>query len=142
MDASGSPPKHRLRSVPTAIRKLRKRREFVAAARGRKYGRPAFLMQAIARDAARHGELGAGIGITVTRKIGNAVLRNRVRRRLRAALRAVAPAAAAAGFDYVVVARPAAHVLPFDELLGDLRHAFAAIHRPSRPRDRAAERPA
>jgi ribonuclease P protein component len=105
---------------------LKRRREYLAAARGLKAGRDAFLLQAVRRggDAAA-GEV--GVGITVTRKIGGAVVRNRARRRLREALRRVLPGPARAGHDYVVVARPGALSQPFVELVRDLGSAIRGL---------------
>ena len=116
---AGEPP------VPAVVR-LRRRSQFLAAARGVKEGRPAFLLQMKARPA---GEIddAIGVGITVTRKIGGAVVRNRVRRRLRAALGSVLPGAALPGHNYVVVARPRAIEHPFAELVRDLASAIAAL---------------
>ena len=62
------------------------------------------------------------VGLTVTRKVGTAVERNRVKRRLREALRAGVPAAA--GHDFVVVARREALSTPFQTLVGELRRCF------------------
>ena len=85
--------------------RLRRRGEFLAAARGRRVASEAFVLQCVPR---REPERAAtvGIGLTVTRKIGNAVVRNRARRRLREALRLVLPGPARPGADNVVVARP------------------------------------
>ena len=105
---------------------LKRRREYLAAARGLKAGRDAFLLQAVRRggdDAA--GEI--GVGITVTRKIGGAVVRNRARRRLREALRRVLPGPARPGHDYVVVARPGALKQPFAGLVRDLGSAIRGL---------------
>ena len=71
----------------------------------------------------------ARFGFTVTKKLGNAVKRNRIRRRLKAAIGELAPAAAKSGFDYVVVARSAAFDRPFSDILTDLSKAFAILHR-------------
>ncbi|HVI36036.1 MAG TPA: ribonuclease P protein component, partial [Gaiellales bacterium] len=68
-----------------------------------------------------------GVGITVTRKIGGAVVRNRARRRLREALRRVLPGPARAGHDYVVVARPGALSQPFVELVRELGSAIRGL---------------
>lgn len=57
------------------------------------------------------------------------VLRNRMRRRLREALREVAPGAAQAGVDYVIIGRPAVLTLPFEILLKDLEKSFQKVHR-------------
>lgn len=60
------------------------------------------------------------VGFTASRKVGNAVARNRARRRLRAAAAQILPVHAAAGHDYVVVARHETLQRPFGDLLGDL----------------------
>jgi ribonuclease P protein component len=103
-------------------------------------------LQAAERAAQPDGNA-ARFGITVTRKVGNAVVRNRVKRRLRAALRSLATPADAAGearFDYVVVARREALAAPFDSLLDDLRHGIAAVHAPrsARPSGNRSGQPA
>ncbi len=69
-------------------------------------------------------------GFTVTKKLGNAVMRNRIRRRLKAALCLAIPGRARAGFDYVVVARPAAANQPFPEMVKELELAFGRVHHP------------
>ena len=68
------------------------------------------------------------VGFTASRKIGNAVTRNRAKRRLRAAAAAVLPLSGAAGTDYVLVARAATVARPFDGLLADLAGAIRAAH--------------
>lgn len=79
---------------------------------------------------------GPRFGFTVTKKLGNAVTRNRIRRRLKAAISALAAANAEAGYDYVVVARAAAFDRPYSSIVADLTKAFAILH------GRAAARPA
>lgn len=81
------------------------------------------------------GDPGARFGFTVTKKLGNAVTRNRIRRRLKAAIGELAPAAAKPGYDYVVVARAAAFDRPYADILADLNRAFAILNReaPSKP---------
>jgi len=66
-------------------------------------------------------------GFTVTRKIGNAVVRNRIRRRLKEAVRLSADDIAAPGTDYVLIGRRAALSLPFDRLITDLRSGMATL---------------
>lgn len=75
-------------------------------------------------------------GFTVTKKIGNAVIRNRIRRRLRAAVAELSPGRAQAGFDYVIIAREAALDRPFIQLKTDLDTALGRVHdsRPRQPR--------
>lgn len=73
-------------------------------------------------------------GFTITRKIGNAVVRNRLRRRFKEILRAVAPELAKPATDYVVVARPAVAAQTFARMKADLEAALAAIARKSTTR--------
>jgi ribonuclease P protein component len=102
---------------------LRRRAEFLAAAKGTRVHKPAFVLQ-VGRRAASPGEV--GVGLTVTRKLGGAVQRNRIRRRLRAALREAAGALRSGGLDLVIVARPAALACPFEQLVRQLREAFSS----------------
>lgn len=110
------------------IVRLRKRGEFLAAARGPRLSRGPFVLQALTRPEPERAAT-IGVGITVTRKIGGAVVRNRARRRLREALRLTLPGPARAGADYVVVARPGALDCPFAKLQADLAGAFAQAAR-------------
>jgi ribonuclease P protein component len=66
------------------------------------------------------------VGFTASRKIGNAVARNRARRRLKAAAQHVLPLYGLAGNDYVLVARRETLTRPFGELLSDLETALVA----------------
>lgn len=105
---------------------LKKRADFVAAAKGRRQGTAGFLLQA--RD--RGDDAPARVGFTCSKKIGNAVMRNRAKRRLRAIARLCLPDAARQGWDYVLVGRPGATVSrDFDELCDDLSHALRKVHR-------------
>ena len=86
------------------------------------------------------GEADAGtvrVGYTASRRIGNAVARNRAKRRLRAAVAHVMPASAQCGCDYVVIARAATSTRPFDALLDDLAAALSRVS--ARMRERAPE---
>lgn len=73
-------------------------------------------------------------GFTVTRKIGNAVIRNRIRRRFKEALRLLEPGIIAPGHDYVVIARPGVIEQPFADLKQLLATCITGLHRP-RPAD-------
>jgi len=104
--------------------RLKRRADFLAAAKGARVQAAPFLVQA--RDRRDRKEL--RVGLTVTKKIGKAVERNRIRRRLRAAADAVLPHTGRPGFDYVLVARRAALNAPFDAILADLERAVARLH--------------
>ena len=108
---------------------LRKRSDFLRAAQAYRQGTPGFLLQARRRDPdPDRGSI--RIGYTCSKKVGNAVTRNRAKRRLRAAARAVLPLEGLAGWDYVLVGRPDATVTrDFAALVDDLRRALAAIAR-------------
>ena len=114
--------------------RLRRRSEFLAVARGLRVPRPAFVLQARRCDDPDRADI-AGIGLTVTKKIGSSVVRNRARRRLREALRQVLPTACLPGHDYVVIARPPSLDQAFVGLAADLAGAFAQAGRKLRRSD-------
>ena len=69
------------------------------------------------------------VGFTCSKKVGNAVARNRAKRRLREVARAVLTREGREGWDYVLIGRPeVTAALPFDQLHSDLRHALARVH--------------
>ena len=108
------------------VERLRRRSEFLHAARGQHLARDAFALQGVARREPERA-LVVGIGLTVTKKIGNAVVRNRARRRLREALRLILPGPALPGHDYVVIARSPALTVPFQALVDELALALAKL---------------
>jgi ribonuclease P protein component len=90
----------------------------------------------------------ARFGFTATKKLGNAVTRNLIRRRLKEAVRLVASGRARAGCDYVLIARAAAATRSFAVIERDLATAFDGLHepapggqRPSRHETRGGTRP-
>ena len=113
--------------VPAApLRVLARRAEFLAAARGRRVPAGSFLLQARDRD---DGTAPIGVGFTCSKKVGNAVARNRAKRRLREAARHVIPVGGRPGWDYVLVGRAEATAArPWDALLADLAAALARAH--------------
>lgn len=109
------------------FRGLTKRQEYLRAARGKRAGRPSFALQAVPVAAAL-----PGVGLTVTKKVGNAPERNRIKRRLRAVVRACA-ADLRPQHDYVLIGRREALTAGFGTLVGDLAGLIRKIHaeRPS-----------
>ncbi len=73
----------------------------------------------------------ARVGFTVSKQVGNAVERNRVRRRLRELVRLTPPEALCAGHDYVLIGRRAALKLAFDTMRNELSGALRRVHRSS-----------
>lgn len=107
------------------VSRLLKRADFLRLARGRKWAAPGLVLQ-MAPTPEPTAELRAGF--TVTKKVGNAVVRNRAKRRLREAARAVLPLYGAPGSDYVLIARDATPDRPFAALIDDLKQALRKVH--------------
>jgi ribonuclease P protein component len=102
--------------------RLTRRAEFLrAAAKGRKAPMPGLVLQALPRD----DTAPARLGFTVTKKIGNAVIRNRTRRRLKEAARLVLAAQPVSGVDLVLIGREGTRKRKFDVLQDDIRRALA-----------------
>ena len=101
--------------------RLTRRAEFLrAAAKGRKAPMPGLVLQALPRD----DQDPARLGFTVTKKIGNAVIRNRTRRRLKEAARLVLAGPPVSGVDLVLIGREATRDRDFPALQQDLRRAL------------------
>lgn len=108
--------------------RLQRRAEFLrVAAKGRKVPTHGLVLQALARE----DDGPARIGFTVTKKIGNAVARNRARRRLKEAARLLLREHPVRGVDLVVIGRDATRARRFDVLMDDLRRALAKAGVPS-----------
>jgi ribonuclease P protein component len=100
--------------------RLRRRAEFLAVARGRKAPVQGLVLQALKRG----DDAPARLGFTVTKKVGNAVVRNRTRRRLKEAARLLLAETPVSGCDLVLVGRDATRRRRFDLLIDDLRAAL------------------
>ncbi|MDE2444769.1 MAG: ribonuclease P protein component [Alphaproteobacteria bacterium] len=106
------------------MQRLKRRQDFVAAAKGVYQPMPAFVVQGLNRKDAGP----ARVGFTCTKKLGNAVTRNRIRRRLKEATRLCLGPHAKPGFDYVVIGRADAEHRPFEVLMSDLISATTRLH--------------
>jgi ribonuclease P protein component len=100
---------------------LTKRADFLAANRGLRNARPGFVL--LTRPNAGQGKR---FGITVTKKVGNAVVRNRMKRRFRELLRAALPTEGLADHDHVLIGRDGGIARDFARMRSDLHHALAA----------------
>lgn len=113
-------------SCPPKAETMRLRSDFLRAAQARRQGTPGFMLQA--RDR-RDGSATMRVGYTCSKKLGNAVARNRAKRRLREIARALLPHLGRAGWDYVLVGRPKATAeRDFAALLTDLETALRKVH--------------
>jgi len=99
---------------------LTRRADFVAANRGLRVARPGFVLLAHPNDGR-----GKRYGVTVTKKIGNAVVRNRMKRRFRELLRAALPEAGLPDHDHVLIGREGGIERDFAAMRGELAAALA-----------------
>ncbi|MBX9747808.1 MAG: ribonuclease P protein component [Hyphomonadaceae bacterium] len=106
-----------------SVQKLTKRAQFLFVRQGERAGRGHVLVEA--RRRAEDGPI--GLGLTASKKVGNAVARNRARRRLREAARQLLPIHGLAGVDYVLVARQSTPEADWGALLDDLKNALIRL---------------
>jgi ribonuclease P protein component len=112
--------------------RLTKRAEFQRVSRGSRISAEAFTLQSRRREGTGREISRVRVGLTVTKAVGGAVERNRIRRRLKEALRAAAPLEAESDHDYVLIARREALGRRFAALVSDVRDAFRAARRGER----------
>ena len=110
--------------APARPGRLPNRRDFLRVQAGRRCAMPGFVLQ-VAPAPAQIPTV--RVGFTVSRKVGNAVERNRVRRRLREIARAVIPHWADPGLDYVLVGRQAALTRDFATMRQELVEALKRL---------------
>jgi ribonuclease P protein component len=101
---------------------IARRADFLAANRGIRVARPGFVL--LVNPLAR-ADGSQRFGVTVTKKIGNAVVRNRMKRRFRALLREMLPTQGIAGADHVLIGRENGVERNFSLLRGELAQALA-----------------
>ena len=113
------------------VPRLKRRSEFLRVAGARRKAVVRGLILQVRRHAASDRNSGPvppiRVGFTVSRKVGNAVARNRARRRLRAAVELVMPAHAKGGHDFVVIGRAETLRRPFAALVADLKTALERL---------------
>lgn len=118
------------------LARLTKRSDFLAAAKGRRFHTDRMSVQGLVREGPPGG---LRVGLTVTKRVGHATERNRIKRRLRAALAEAGAPYAAAPADVVVIARRNCLGAEFPVLLQDLARALGQVTRPKGPRTGAAK---
>ena len=111
--------------VPSAgslrLEKMRQRKDFLATARGRRIHTKGFVLQIRERETSDAPR----VGLTCSKKVGNAVARNRAKRRLREAARIALAPHARPGHDYVLIGRAEVTAgMPFDQMCRDLENAL------------------
>ena len=113
-----------------ALYTLRGRREFLAVAKGDKQSRRGLVLQAQSRKPdTKINAAAIRFGLTATKKIGNAVIRNRTRRRLRVLAHEILSAHGRPGYDYVLIGRAATKHRTWEGLRNDLRSALKKVHK-------------
>ncbi|MBI3434164.1 MAG: ribonuclease P protein component [Proteobacteria bacterium] len=113
------------------MQRLRRRADFLAASGGVKAHGAAIIVAALDH----RSDLPPRVGFTVSKKVGNAVERNRVRRRLREIVRLAAADRFRKGLDYVIIARRAALAQTYGSLVSDVARAFDRVNERGRHAD-------
>ena len=103
---------------------IKKRSDFLAANRGKRYATPGFVL--LVRDR-RDDNPAIRLGITITKKVGNAVIRNRMRRRFRALAQEMLADKGKAGADHILIGRDSGIERDFDALRADMVKALGKI---------------
>jgi ribonuclease P protein component len=122
-------PQAPVRLTPQNIGKLTRRADYLAANGGLRAPTPGFVLLVRPRG---DEDPAIRLGITVSKKVGGAVVRNRMKRRFRALAREVLPASGIAGADHVLIGRAGGIERPFAELRCELESALKRLARKGR----------
>ena len=106
------------------MNRLLKRADFLSAAKAPSAAMPGVIIQ----GRKKNDDQQTRVGFTCTKKLGNAVMRNRIRRRLKEAARLVLPDLALPAYDYVLIGRAGTETRPFEELRKDIISALNRLH--------------
>ena len=121
----------------TRLATLKRRAEFLGVRGGARWATPTFVLEGRRRSGQAEG---ARFGFTVSKQVGGAVERNRIRRRLKAAVRDVLADQTRPDYDYVLIARRPALDIAFAALVADLANALERVHTSRTQRGHAAGR--
>jgi ribonuclease P protein component len=112
--------------LPVSLLRLTQRKDYLAANSGKRAPMPGFVLIVRARGDA---DPAMRVGITVSKKVGNAVIRNRMKRRFRALAREVISAEGLPGADHVLIGRNGGIERPYAALKAELVKALAKVKR-------------
>ena len=104
---------------------IKKRSDFLAANRGKRYATPGFVLLVSDRQ---DEDPAIRLGITITKKVGNAVVRNRMRRRFRELMRELLGEKGKAGADHILIGRDGGIEKDFAELRADMAKALGKLN--------------
>ena len=112
----------------SVLPRLKRRPEFLrVAATRRKWVAQGLIVQVRKRSVEEAGTNDARVGFTVSRRVGNSVKRNRVRRRLKAAADLIMTKHAQEGMDFVIIGRKNTLTRPFTALMADMTAALKKL---------------